>query len=288
MARRPLLSGRFYCANAVCAAQFTAAARAGQNSRTGEKNREGICMSAEITNHEFAVREEDGIAHVDLNRPDDGNAMTRHMMTKIAALVTELAHKPDIRVVALEARGTHFCRGRDASGEPKDLSAYDMRHKSFQPVLGTYSAFMEAPVPVVALVQGSAVGFGAAMAAACDVTLASDAARFSFPEIKHGIPPTLAMSALGPRLHPKTLSYLIYSGEEISAQEAVTFGLASTVYPKASFERDAAAFLKTMASRPRLILETIKKYQTRLPELSPSMATEYAGTLMAVFRTAGK
>jgi enoyl-CoA hydratase/carnithine racemase len=243
-------------------------------------------MTSTTTQHSFAVHEEGGIARIDLNRPEAGNAMTRQLMVAVADLVTELSKKPEVKIIALEARGEFFCKGRDASAEAKDLSAYDMRHQLFQPVLGTYSAFAEAEIPVVALVQGTAIGFGAAMAAACDVTLASDAARFSFPEIKHGIPPTLAMSALARKLHPKTLSFMIYSGQDISAEQAVTFGLASTVYPAAKFKSETDAFLTAMASRPRLILQTIKRYQSRLPEMTDTMASEYAGTLMALFRTA--
>jgi enoyl-CoA hydratase/carnithine racemase len=152
-------------------------------------------------------------------------------------------------------------------------------------VLSVYDAIQAAPIPVVACVQGPAIGFGAALAGASDITLASDAARFSFTEIKHGIPPTMAMAAVLRNVPAKALTYLIYSAQELSAQEAVAFGLASRVLPKATFEQDAEAFVSELAGRPRLVLETIKKFQQHATGLPAPMVSEYAGTLLALVRS---
>jgi enoyl-CoA hydratase len=142
-------------------------------------------------------------------------------------------------------------------------------------VLGSYEAIANVPVPVVGLVHADALGFGAALAVACDITLASANAGFAFPEIEHDIPPTMAMCAALGKVNAKALIWLIYSAEKISAERAVAVGLASRVLPQASFAADADAFLKTLASRPRLVLETIKRYQAK---------AEYAGTLLALVR----
>jgi enoyl-CoA hydratase/carnithine racemase len=151
-------------------------------------------------------------------------------------------------------------------------------------VLAVYEAIEVSPVPIVACVQGDAIGFGAALAGACDVTLASSAARFALPEIDHSIPATLAMSALVRRVPQKALAHLIYSAESVSAETAVAIGLASKVLPAAAFEAEAEAYLATLAARPRLVLETIKRYLGKAQDLSPQMAAEYAGTLLALVR----
>jgi enoyl-CoA hydratase/carnithine racemase len=235
---------------------------------------------------EFVVLEDGPIGRVELNRVEEDNALTPLMMSRLAEFVATLAAKPEIKVVSLQARGPIFCRGRDGRADPADLSAYEMRRQLFEPVLGVYAAMAAAPIPIVALVHGNATGFGAALAAACDITLAAKAARFSFPEIGHNIPPTLAMSTLVRKVPPKMLSFLIYSAKEISADEAVACGLASAVYPDQTFAHDAQGFLVRLAGRPRLVLETIKAYQNRAADLSPAMASEYGGTLMALTRTA--
>ena len=234
---------------------------------------------------DFAVRTTGAVARIDINRPDDGNMLTRAMMTRLAEILRDLGSRPEHNVVVIEGRGSDFCRGRDGKGESsKGMSAYEMRTKLMGATLGVYEAISAAPVPVVALVHGPATGFGAAMAAACDITLAASGARFSFPEIKHGIPPTMAMAAILHKVPPKALAYLIYSGAELSADQAVTFGLASCVYPQASFASQSETFVTDLASRSRLNLETIKKYQLGAADLTAAMAAEYAGVLMAVVR----
>ena len=164
------------------------------------------------------------------------------------------------------------------------MTAYEIRVKMMGAVLGVYKAIAQVPVPVIAMVQGDAVGFGAALAVSCDVTLASSKARFSFPEIEHNIPPTMAMCAALGKIPSKALSFLIYSAESVDSTEAIHLGLASKIIDEKNFHHDAHAFAKKMSERPRLVLETIKLYQEKAAQLTPDMASEYAGTLLALVR----
>lgn len=235
---------------------------------------------------DFGLRSAGGVAAIDLNRPDEGNMVTRAMMFRLAELLREVGARPEHHLVVIEARGAEFCRGRDGQGETSaGMSALDMRVKMMGATLGVYEAIAAVKVPVLALVHGAATGFGAALAVACDITLAGSDAIFSFPEIRHGIPPTLAMAAIRRNVPPKALAYLIYSGASLTAEQAVAFGLASRVIAQERFADECAAFIAELASRPRLILETIKKYQLAAAELSDGMASEYAGTLMALVRS---
>jgi len=239
-----------------------------------------------MAEHEYEITREAGIARIDLNRPDEGNALTRAMMVQLAATLRELGQQPDVHVVTLEGRGKQFCRGRDGKGESRaGMTPYEVRQKMMGAVLDVYQAVADVPVPVVALVHGDALGFGCATAVGCDITLAASQARFAFPEIEHDIPPTMAMCAALGKVQAKALTYLIYSADAVSAEEAVTLGLASKVLPQASFVAESSAFLSKLASRPRLILETIKRYQAKATHLSPDMASEYAGTLLALVRS---
>ncbi len=235
---------------------------------------------------DFNVTRDQAIARIDLNRPDAGNALTRAMMVRLAEVLRELGRDTGVNVVAIGSRGVQFCRGRDAKGESRaGMTPYEVRVQMMGAVLDVYQAVADVPVPVVALVHGDALGFGAAMAVGCDITLAADNARFAFPEIDHGIPPTMAMSAALGKVPAKALTYLIYSAEEVDASQAVALGLASKVFPQMTYAADADAFLKKLAGRPRLILETIKRYQAKAAHLTPDMASEYAGTLLALVRS---
>ena len=235
---------------------------------------------------QYGVRIENAVAYLDINRPEEGNALTRGMMSQLTEELKTLGAREDVHVIAIVARGAHFCKGRDGRGEnAAGVSAYDMRVTMMGPVLGVYEAIAQVPVPVVACVHAAAIGFGGALAAACDITLMSDAASFAFPEINHGIAPTMAMTAVRKTVPAKALSYLIYSGETVGPDLSISFGLASRVWPAADFAAETEKFLTTLAAKPRVILETIKRYQDKSQGLSAEMASEYAGTLMALVRS---
>ncbi len=238
------------------------------------------------TPFEFPVRRDGAIARIDLGRPEEGNMLTRPMVTDLSALVGRLGADAGVHVVALEGRGPQFCKGRDGRGEnAAGMSPLDMKTKLYGPILGAYQAMAACPVPVVALVHGDAIGFGAALAGSCDVTLASDAAHFALPEIEHNIPPTLAISGVMRNVPAKALGYLVYSAETIDAHEAQRLGFASKVFAASSFAQQADAFLTKLAGRPRIVLETIKRYQRTAPGLSPDQASDLAGSMMALART---
>ncbi len=239
-----------------------------------------------MSGHDYRITRDGAVARIDLNRPDEGNALTSAMMLQLSATLRELGNQPDVHVVALEGRGKQFCRGRDGKGESRvGMTPYEVRQKMMGAVLDVYQAVADVPVPVVALVHGDALGFGCATAVGCDITLAASTARFAFPEIEHDIPPTMAMCAALGKVQAKALTYLIYTAEAVTAEEAMTFGLVSKVLPHASFAGDSEAFLKKLASRPRLVLETIKRFQAKATHLTPDMASEYAGTLLALVRS---
>lgn len=236
---------------------------------------------------EFPVQlsEKDSIATIDLNRPDDGNKLTRDMMRQLTAKLRDLSRIDQLQAIVIGSRGPAFCRGRDGSGEnTASLSAYETREQSMSAVLGVYAAIRESPVPVIAKVHGDALGFGAALAGSCDITLAVSSANFAFGEMLNGIPPTMAMTPVMRNLSPKALSWLIYSGESVDAARAADIGLVSKVWRQEEFESSASAFVSQIATRSRRNLETVKKFQTLAANMTPEAASDYAGALLALVR----
>lgn len=207
------------------------------------------------------------------------------MISELARTIRGLGARDDVNVIAIRGRGEAFCRGRDGRGESSNsLSPYQVRNQMMGPVLSVYAALTEVPIPVVACVHADAIGFGAALVGGCDVALAAADATFAFPEIAHNIAPTMAMSAVIRKLPPAILSFLIYSGERLTAEEARQCGLIGKVYLEEEFAGCCAAFLKTLAGRSRPILETIKKYQHGAVGLSAAQSSDYAGALLALVR----
>jgi enoyl-CoA hydratase len=239
-----------------------------------------------MSEFQFKVSQKGSVAHIDLNRAEEGNSLTRAMMFQLAKILRNCGADPSTNLVVIEGSGSFFCKGRDGKGESRTgMTPYEIRVNMMGAVLDVYKAMTDVPVPVIAKVHADAVGFGSAMAVACDLTLASSQVKFSFPEIEHDIPPTMAMCAALGKIPSKALSYLIYSAEAVDAQEARSLGIASKVYPQESFQSDSLAFIEKLSSKPRLVLETIKKYQEKATHVSPDMALEYAGTLLALVRS---
>ncbi len=239
-----------------------------------------------MTDFQFKVSRQNHVSYIDLNRPAEGNALTRAMMFDLASVLRTEGAQPTTKLVVLGGSGEFFCKGRDGKGESRvGMTPYEIRVNMMGAVLDVYKALADVPVPVIAKVHANAVGFGAALAVACDITLASDAAVFSFPEIEHDIPPTMAMCAALGKIPAKALSYLIYSAEEVDSSQVVSLGIASKVFERLSFEANCQKFIDRLSLKPRLVLETIKRYQDKASQLSPDMASEYAGTLLALVRS---
>jgi enoyl-CoA hydratase/carnithine racemase len=239
-----------------------------------------------VAEFQYPVTSANGVTRIDLGRPEEGNSITRGMMRDLAETIRLAAADPQTKVIVIEGRGAFFCKGRDGRGESSEgLRPHEVREQMMGAVLGVYAAIGASPVPVVSCVHAPANGFGAALAGGCDITLAADNSKIAFSEVKHGIPPTLAMAAVMKKVPQKALAWLIFSGADVTPQEGIAMGLVSKVYPAASFAADTDAFLAELASRPRLVLETIKKFLLTAQDMSAAQQSEYAGTLLALVRS---
>src|ERR671919_756657 len=162
------------------------------------------------------LKERDGdITTIILNRPEVGNRQTDAAWAQLTDMIDAAAKES--RLILFKGAGEDFCLGREAMGQPTPvLEAYAMREKS-ETIFNLYGAFRSAKVPILGVVQGRAVGLRCALAALCDITVASERARFQLPEMSHNIMPTIAMSALVDRVPRKAATYLVYSTQEIDA-----------------------------------------------------------------------
>jgi enoyl-CoA hydratase/carnithine racemase len=108
------------------------------------------------------------------------------------------------------------------------------------------------------------------------------------PEMDHGIPPCLAMSALIGNLTPKAIMYLVYSTELIDAQRALTMGLVSKLVPARDLAHEVDAFIKKTLSRVPAAVPAVKEYMRSAPRMEPQAAADFGSNLLAgVLSSAG-
>lgn len=227
-----------------------------------------------------------GLLTLTLNRPDGGNLVDAAMSQAIVQALGAL--DGDVRAVCLRGAGADFCAGRQsptpAKGSPVP-SAEQLRRIVAAPALAMYDALKAAAVPTVAVVQGRAFGVGAALAAACDIAIAAEDARFQIPELERDIPPTLVMAALCDRVPLKTLAYMVFSRRVLSASEAQAAGLVSAVAPPQALQDQAGALLDTLCATGTVALRACKQFLQFAPGMSPqaasALASHVAGTALS-------
>jgi enoyl-CoA hydratase/carnithine racemase len=208
------------------------------------------------------------------------NVLTLEMLRALTAAIKSAAAS-DAKVIVLRSTGSDFCRGRDPKGGPANPTALVMRDQVLQPILDVYAALNDAPQPTVCAVQGAALGFGCAMATACDVTIAADNATFKLPEMTRNLPPTLAISALLPKVPRKALAWMVYAMPELDAKTALQIGIASAVVPLAELEDALAETLKTITARSPSALNAVKEYLRNAPMMEPRGAAAYGVVLLS-------
>jgi enoyl-CoA hydratase len=236
---------------------------------------------------DFLRYEREGdVGIVTLNRPEIGNRVSDPMAGELAEMIDGAAKES--RLILFKAAGEEFCLGREAMGQrPPNLEAYEVREQ-VEVIFNCYDAFRRSKVPIIGAVQGRSVGFGCALAALCDVTIASDKARFQLPEMSHNIMPTIAMSALIDRVALKALMYLVYSTEELSAQQALFIGLVSSVVPSNQLDSAADQLVGKLKKYPIPALMAVKEYARFANGMDTPAANDLAKNIHATINSSSK
>lgn len=181
------------------------------------------------------------IATITLYRPEKMNAQTQRMTLELHAALDAAEADDNVRAVIVTGAGRAFCAGSDMSAGPRTDAATVAEVAATPSDRGNSIAthLFDFPKPVIAAVNGAAVGFGASSTLAMDIRIASTAARFGFVYARRGIPPESAATWFLPRIVgvEQALSWL-YSGRVFGAQEALEGGLVSEVVePDALLDR---------------------------------------------------
>jgi enoyl-CoA hydratase len=230
---------------------------------------------------ETILTKQDGaILRVTINRPDAGNAMSDAMALELTGIIA--AAPQTSRMVLLRGAGKDFCVGRQAPPPPTTWPEAMERRRFSDVVFNTYGTIRNSPIPVICVVQGRALGFGCAVAAVADITIASENATFQVPEMLHNILPTMVMSALADRAPRKALSYLVYSTKEVSAERALSYGLVSDVVPRDALEAEVETLCANILQAPAIATEGVKDYLRHALTMDVPAAIDYARNIHAV------
>ncbi|MXZ90439.1 MAG: enoyl-CoA hydratase [Chloroflexi bacterium] len=221
---------------------------------------------------------QDGIAVLTLTNPEKRNVLSSRTLAALEEWLDWIADEPDARVVVISSQGPVFSSGHDlnelVNGDAEDYTAV------FDACTRVMEAIRLLPKPVIAQVQGLATAAGCQLVATCDIAVAADTAAFATPGVQIGLFCTTPGVAVARSVMPKKAMEMLLTGQPISAQEALDFGLISRIAPADQLEAQTMALARQIASASAQTLALGKAAFYRQIEMDRPSAYQFAGKVM--------
>jgi enoyl-CoA hydratase len=196
-------------------------------------------------------RVEPRIARLTLNRPDKRNPMFRETLYELQAAFRALNDDPEARVVILTARGTTFAAGADVNVLMNAASIWE--HRAYLALIHeTYGIIERLAQPVIAAVNGPAIGAGAELVVSCDFAIAGESARFAMPEVPLGMISAIQAALFAHAAPIGRVREWLYTGDEIDAYEAERWGFVNRVVADQDLPEAALRSARKIAQAPPL------------------------------------
>ncbi|MEU1521160.1 enoyl-CoA hydratase/isomerase family protein [Nocardia rhamnosiphila] len=197
----------------------------------------------------------DGIARVELVRPEARNALDLPMCRQLREAFEEIDADEDVRVVLVSARGPVFCAGADLRERTGKDAGWVRRRRVAS--FAAYAAIEQCRVPVVALVQGAVVGSGGEITLAADFAIAAEGTVFRFPEPQWGT--VGATQRLQRAIGKRRAKELLFTNRALDAAEAADLGLVTRVVPPGRLADTGEETARTIAKAPPLAIALTKR-----------------------------
>jgi enoyl-CoA hydratase/carnithine racemase len=233
-------------------------------------------MMESIMKYETIILDrKDGIGYLKLNRPDRANTISLQLMHDVVSAMEQVEADEEYRVVIVTGAGKHFCGGADlrdfAERAQQRASSGSERQGGgdfVTPRRDIFSALEESRVPVIAAINGAAMGGGCEIALACDLRVISDTATIGLPEIRFGALPAGGGTQRLPRLVGAGIAKeMIFSGLPWTPEEAFRVGLVNRVTPAAELIKECEKMAGVYLERAAYALKTAKQLINRGVEL---------------------
>lgn len=212
---------------------------------------------------ELTYEVKDKIATLTLNRPDKLNAFTADMIDLWQKALADAQADDAVNVVVVTGAGRAFCSGGDVGRMRRDgeaPQALDGKNSLWEGVHRVPKQLEQMDKPVIAMVNGLAVGAGMGMCVMCDVRIAAESARFSTGYVKVGLVPGDGDTFFLPRLvGPAKALELLWTADFIEAPEAHRLGIVQRVVPDADLKEQTYALARQIADGPQIPIRMIKR-----------------------------
>lgn len=229
---------------------------------------------------------EGAVATITLNNPERRNAIGPEMINELRWAFDDAVKDDAIRVIVLTGAGKAFCAGGDfaaiQAGEEQSLPLFDEGSSDYANLL---PAMMNLGKPIVAKVNGHAMGGGLGLLAASTFAIASTGANIGTPEVDVGLFPMMIMAVLTRLVPRRRLTQMMLLGERMEAHEAVELGLLNACYPPEALDANVSELCSTLAAKAPLAikhgLQALYAQDTRTLEDALPLLRDRLGALLA-------
>ena len=231
---------------------------------------------------ELLIENHGAVRVLTMSRPDKRNALNMALSEALLEGLRAAEADDAVRSVVLTGAGRAFCAGADLS-EFKDLTPDNAQlvERRSELTMNLHRIFSQLSKPVVTAVNGAAMGGGAGLALAGDVTLMASTATLGYPEVKHGIVAAVVMANLVRNVGRKAAFEMLVTGDLIDAAAAVQRGLINRSVPAERLDQEIDRLAAAIAAKPRSVIAGGKALFYRQIELGIAPAYQLAGQAMA-------
>lgn len=211
-------------------------------------------MSVVLSTTDKSIRE------ITLNRPEKRNALNDELISALKAALREADTDESLRCIVIRGAGKDFCSGADLSAIQKiAVASYEENVDDARSLAELFLLIRSVKVPVIAAVHGRALAGGCGLATACDLVVATNSARFGYPEVKIGFVPAMVAAILRRNLGEKKSFELLTQGFEYTAEEALSLGLVNRTFDEENFETSVLEYAAVYTKVSRSAVEMTKQ-----------------------------
>jgi methylglutaconyl-CoA hydratase len=199
-----------------------------------------------------------------LNRPEKRNALNEGLVGELKTALGDADGDENLRAIVIRGAGKDFCSGADLESLRKiSAASYEENLEDARGLAELFALIRRVKVPVIAAVHGRALAGGCGLATACDLVIATESARFGYPEVKIGFVPAIVMAFLRRNVSEKRAFEIATQGFEFSATEAERLGLVNHAIPDERFDEGVEKFAAAYenVSRSAVILSKKLLYE---------------------------
>ncbi|MGB0844250.1 MAG: enoyl-CoA hydratase [Alphaproteobacteria bacterium] len=220
-----------------------------------------------------------GVVHLQMNRPQAYNALSRPLMSALIDELEIIRKDPSVAVVVISGAGKGFCAGHDLK-EVKAIDNEAERRALFELCSTLMLAIRNLPIPVIAQAHGIATAAGCQLVASCDLAVSTLETRFATPGVNIGLFCSTPMVALSRNVNPKRAMEMLLTGDFISSDEALEFGLINRAVEASELESCVLEMAAKIASKSRKVVKIGKTAFYEQLEMPIEKAYAYTAGVM--------